>query len=87
MTFSSRGDKITIHHLSNNLQTLKGLRKSYEHVFNYNPMMPQQAKVPKSKSLESYSLKDNVLAVEGTVREYSVIRIQLFISMGYFVAI
>jgi hypothetical protein len=83
-TFSKKGSILTIHQLSTNPKTLAGLAKTWPMVFSYDGMSaPKEVTSGNPK----VTLNNNVLTVEGTVPQRSMVWIQLFIALGYFVAI
>lgn len=87
LAYSTKGRRIIIRHLSNNPKTLIGLKKSYERIFSYSPLMPTPTKVSKPKELEVSSIKDNVLTIEGQISEFSLVPLQISMALGYYVAL
>lgn len=85
-TFHQKGSIITVHQLSTNPKTLESLAKSWPRIFNYVAMSDPQ-KVSNSPNNPKVSISKDVLTIEGTVPERSMIALQLLISLGYFVAI
>lgn len=83
-TFSKKDSILTIHQLSTNPKTLAGLAKTWPMVFNYDGMSaPKEVTSGNPK----VTLNKNVLTVEGTVLQRSMVWMQLLIALGYFVAI
>jgi hypothetical protein len=89
-TFHQRDSTVTIHQLSTNPKTLAGLAKTWPKVFNYDGIPhPEKSpeETPVAQTNPKVSINKDVLTVEGTIPKQSMIGIQLYLSLGYFVAI
>lgn len=86
MTFSRNGKRLKQSHLSNNKETLEGLKKYWNGIYNYD-LRTDKYNDKDNHGNPKITLESNVVTADGEPTTYSPLGMMLLVSMGYFVSI